>query len=178
MIPSIKKFPGPAESPGRPPLGSLDVTQGCFMSIPLFWAGCHLVPSVYPAEAPGGRVLGPGQGWAALCPRRQKPRGHLGAKAVFEGVWVPWGTWRAILEAETCAGGGWGSERQEWCGFFSSRFQTAFLFFHTETIKALKQGFGPELKAAFHHSRTIYCRLLGRALCGSCLCLMPPRLSR
>ena len=39
-----------------------------------------------------------------------------------------------------------GSERWGWCGFFSSRFQTAFLFSHTETIKALKQGFGTKLK--------------------------------
>lgn len=47
---------------------------------------------------------------------------------------MPWELGGAILGATEPAGVGVGeSERRGWCGFFSSRFQTAFLFFHTKT---------------------------------------------
>lgn len=55
------------------------------MTIIILGWGCHLVPAVYSA-GPQGRVLGPGQRWGSACPpEAEKPRGHLGAKAVLEG---------------------------------------------------------------------------------------------
>lgn len=54
-------------------------------------------------------------------------------------------------------------------GLCRSNFQKAFVFFHTETIKALKQGFGAALNE-FLHRHTVYWRFMGaRALCGVCL---------
>lgn len=113
----------------------------CFHALTIFlWAGCHLAPAVYPA---GSRGWG-GDGQRSV-PGGREAQGTPGCQG--RGAWVPWELGGAILGATEPAGVGVGeSERRGWCGFFSSRFQTAFLFFHTETIKALKQGFGTKLK--------------------------------
>lgn len=87
------------------------------------------------------------------------------------------GTWRGhcgghptcLGQGSAARGGGDQKHFLEKGGLCRSNFQKAFVFFHTETIKALKQGLGAALNE-FLHRHTVYWRFMGaRALCGVCL---------
>lgn len=84
--------------------------------------------------------------------------GALGARGGAVGATEPPGRGgvAGIRKASSQRGG----------GLRRSNFQKAFVFFHTETIKALKQAFGTKLKRVPSQPHRYRCFIGLRALCG------------
>lgn len=96
----------------------------------------------------------------------------------MEEVWAPWEHTVAAWGHRTAPGWGLWDRKAfpEKVRLTPKQFSKSIVFFHTETIKALKQGFGTKLKRVLSQPHIYGCFIGTRALCGLRLpASRPPR---